>query len=155
MACREYFCPSTHKLPGRFKQIVRATAENWHQYGLVVTERQLVAFLLGAVEERLGRHFGIDEVSGSTRLRDSIRRLLALKLDWPFRGDSDGGTLCHYLFEDGKYEREGIDYPPTGRTTAGLNRILRELGTVVPNSGSFGKAQALIEARLEGVLLLF
>ncbi|MCP4691168.1 MAG: hypothetical protein GY859_24185, partial [Desulfobacterales bacterium] len=42
MACRVYFCPSCRELPRAHKEIIRETAENWHQYGLIITEAALV-----------------------------------------------------------------------------------------------------------------
>ena len=38
LACRTYFCPATRVLPARYKSILRIALDDWHLYGLVVTE---------------------------------------------------------------------------------------------------------------------
>lgn len=152
MACREYFCPATHRLPARYKEIVRTAAENWHQYGLVVTERRLVGHLFEAVEDRLGRRIQAADLVGTSRCLAAIRELLRLKLDWPFRGGPDGGTRCHYIFEDGDYERPETDYSATGRTSSGFNGIMRELSTFLPDPASYREACELIKTRLDRVV---
>jgi hypothetical protein len=153
MACRDYFCPATKQLPARYKEIVRAAAEDWHPYGMVVTERRLVSQLFTEVERRLGRELEVSDLKGSAALVAAIQELLRLKLIWPYRAPSnDRATLCHYIFEDGKYERPQIDYVAAGPETSKYDGILRELSTSLSDSDTLRNAEDLIEKHLQRVV---
>ena len=42
MTCRVYFCPSATKLPKDYAKIVKMLADNWYDYGLIITETKLL-----------------------------------------------------------------------------------------------------------------
>lgn len=126
MACRVYFCPSCRELPREYKKIIRETAENWHRYGLIITETNLVEALFGELEKRLDRRIVKKEIVGSRRRTGVIRELLDLKIEWPHRL-APGRELCNYFFEEGLYTKPRIDYREIGARRSRYDAILREL----------------------------
>jgi hypothetical protein len=54
MACKSFHCPAWEELPPLQKQIVTDIADDWHLYGLVITDTDFVLSLFELLEERLG-----------------------------------------------------------------------------------------------------
>ena len=155
MACRDYFCPATKKLPARFKALVKLVAENWHAYGLLVTERRLIQTLLEETEKRLGLRLDVTHFDAHPERTEALRALLGLKLTWPFRQRLSGDGLCHYLFEDGEYQREVVAYAATGLESSPYDEILRELDSRLPDGDTLRQAERLVAARVVRVVRSF
>ncbi len=98
MACRVYFCPATRKLEARYKQVLRIVLQDWYTFGLIATERHLVAALLGVLEDRLARPLDPAAVGQDPVRCKALADLLRIKIDWPHRHRS--GHLCHDFFAD-------------------------------------------------------
>lgn len=112
MACRIYFCPACKTLNPVHKRVIRAVSDDWHAYGLIITETALVASFFGALEERLGRRMSDADILGHEGREDLVRRFIALRRDWPFRSPPE--KLCNYFFEDRRYPRPPVEYGSTG-----------------------------------------
>ncbi|MCP4688862.1 MAG: hypothetical protein GY859_12480, partial [Desulfobacterales bacterium] len=126
MACRVYFCPSCRELPRAHKEIIRETAENWHQYGLIITEAALVMAFFEELEKRLGGPVLKEDILGNKRRIASIRDLLNLKIHWP-RRSGPGQGLCNYFFEEALYAKPPVDYAALGARPSPHDVIFREL----------------------------
>lgn len=98
MACRVYFCPATRALEPRYKKVLRLVLQDWHTFGLIATERHLVAALLGVLETRLARFIDPGAVAESPAQCEALADLLRIKIDWPHRRRSR--HLCHDFFAD-------------------------------------------------------
>lgn len=138
MACNGYFCPSCREMPARIKRSVRAAADDWHLYGMVITESRLLTGLVAAAESRANRRLDPAMLSADPAAADAFRNLLALKRDWPFR--TDPAQSIHYFFKDGLYPRPSIDPTRPGSTPAEWTPLLSELG------GDWSAAHAIPEA---------
>lgn len=126
MACRIYFCPSCKTMNPVHKRVIRAVADDWHAYGLIVTEGLLVGLFFGALEERLGRAISDADILGYEGREDLIRRFIGLRRDWPFRSSPE--KLCNYFFEDRRYPRSPVDYGPDhGGPDHPYDTLFREL----------------------------
>lgn len=143
MACRVYFCPATHRLPVRYKAILRGIFDNWYDYGLVVTERHLVAALLAEVERRLGRTLEPEALIRRPEHAAALAELLAIKRDWPFRHPSKG-HLCHDLFQD-----DGGGRAPAGSAPRDFETLVfQELESVLDSEARIAEARAEVDRRL-------
>jgi hypothetical protein len=143
MACRIYFCPATHRLPGRYKAVLRRVFDNWYDYGLVVTERHLVAALMAEVERRLGRPLGPEGLSRRPMHTAALATLLTIKQDWPFR-DPIQGHLCHDLFQD-----DGSGRAPAGSGPRDFYTVVfQELESVLDNDERVAEARAMVDRRI-------
>jgi hypothetical protein len=104
--CRTYFCRASRELAGRHQELLKLIFDHWYPYGLVVTEMRLVSRLLDAVEARRGRPIDPRSVGESPEARSALKRLLSLKIDWPWRREKHRGEArVHYLFNDGAHRR--------------------------------------------------
>lgn len=49
-----YFCPGRHNLPDAFKQILCDLSDDWHGYGLMISEPAILAGLVREITYRAG-----------------------------------------------------------------------------------------------------
>jgi hypothetical protein len=112
MACRDYFCPACKSLKPVYKRILRGAADDWHGYGLIITETALVEAFFHEIENRLGRPLATGDILGHGEREALIRRLIGIRSSWPYRGVP--GKLCNYFFEDRKYPKPTVDYAQPG-----------------------------------------
>jgi hypothetical protein len=150
LACRTYFCPATRVLPARYKRILRIALDDWHLYGLVVTEAELVTALLEWLEQRLGRRVDAPLFAGRPDARRRLGELLALKIDWPFRAPG-AASPCHYFFSDPPYVRPAIDYHGVCAAPSAMDAALRQLVSVFHTPADLKAAEQLLEGGLEAV----
>ena len=146
MACRIYFCPATHRLPERYKAILRGVFDNWYDYGLVVTERHLVAALLAEVERHLGRPLDPGPLIRQPAHIAALAALLAIKRQWPFR-DPVRGHLCHDLFQD-----DGSGRAPAGSGPRDFyTTVFQELESVLHSDAHVAAAREAVDRRIAAV----
>lgn len=151
MACRVFFCATVHSMEKRYKRILRAVADHWYLYGLIVTETALVSACLERVEARLAAPLDPDEVDRHGSVRNALRALLALKLDWPFR-PAQYNTPCHYLFNDNAYPKPAVDYAGLGASPTGTAPILHQLVSCFAHVSQLRQAEDLVEQRITAVI---
>lgn len=151
LACRDYFCPSYRNLPAAHKTIVKAACTDWHLYGLVITEAQLLNAIFEAIETRLGRPLAPADVADRRPARDTLAELFALKLSWPYRGPGWKGP-ANYFFNDGLYPRGPIDYGRINAPASVHDPTLRELGSTFASPSELIAAETLIETKLDRLL---
>ena len=128
MACRQYFCPSHRDLAPEIKTMIQRLAENWYEYGLVITEASLLAEVMSEIEKRLPESLSVQSAVGHPAGERALREVLFLKIKWPYRR-SGGRGLCHYFFSDCTGGKEPVDYGGAGRRPAGFEKILYELNS--------------------------
>lgn len=151
MACRVFFCATVHSMEKRYKQILRAVADHWYLYGLIVTETALISACLEQVETRLAAPLDPDDMCRHDGVRNALRALLALKADWPFR-PSEYDTPCHYLFDDNHYPKPAVDYDGLGAAPSGTAPILHELVSCFTHVSQLHQAEDLVEQRIADVI---
>ncbi len=155
VACRSYFCPTHDCLSPDIKILIRKAARDWFDYGLMITEADLVQAFLDATwniassplptSPRWGeRHEGLpipDMDSGY--YADIIRELMDLKRSWPYRPDPAIG-LIHYFFNDRLYARVPVDYAAIGAKPSCYDRIFQELGSGFGSIHELREAEAIV-----------
>lgn len=154
MACRVYFCAAHSGLSPVIKSIVRESAANWYEYGLVITETTLLNEFFTILENRLGSALREADILGSRQCRQMMARVLQLKIDWPFRGYPDPGP-CHYLFEDRLYAKPAVGYPAMVASPSAYDTLLKELRSVFKTPADLELAEKtltdLIDALAEAI----
>jgi hypothetical protein len=147
MACRIYFCPVSKHLPERIKNIVRACFDNWYEYGLIITEFNLIGAFFQEIEIRLGTSLYLDMIPPEALLK--IYQLLTLKLNWPFRDPQ--WTIVNYFFEDRKYIPPVIKYQTIQVNPSRYHAIFQELGSKFSSSESMYQAEEILDIYFDGI----
>jgi hypothetical protein len=141
-ACRTYFCPSHHKLPDSYKLIVRAAAEHWYLYGLVITETDFLESFFKQVEYILGRKLMENDAVLTREGRKAVGDFLDLKLNWPFRRKNS--PLAHYFFGDGLYAPPEIIYPGPKGPAPVFDAIFRALHSEFKSESEVRQASDIV-----------
>ena len=151
MACRVYFCPTYHHLPAAFKEIVRETASNWYAYGLVITETKLLNTIFEEVKNCLNRPLTKNDILNNKNAFEAVRKLLDLKLNWPFSRRSSSGP-ANYFFEDRLYARPPVNYETIGEPVSKHDTILQELESCFNSANELHMAEDLIDGLINKVI---
>lgn len=144
LACRSYFCPACLETPERIKRCLRVAADDWHLYGMVVTESRLLTRLVNAAESRAGRRLDPEDMRNRPELAEAFRAVLRLKRDWPF--PTDPARRVHYFFKDGLYPRSPVDPVRFGLEPTPLTPVLRELVGDLDSADAFRRAEARVRS---------
>jgi hypothetical protein len=142
-ACRAYFCPSTHKLPGIYTSILLKTIDNWYDFGLIVTEHSLVTAYFKEVESRLGRQVTVSDYSHNFLATNALREFAKLKPEWPFRRNDAPGP-CNFFFENGLYPRPAVFRATPDIRLSAYENILRELDSGFSSTEEIEEADQLL-----------
>jgi len=87
MACKTFYCPAWKEIPAHYRDIVVRAIDDWHLYGLVITDVDFVMSLFGALEDCLGTRVNPEVLSAGEAL-GLFREILAWKDSWPFKESS-------------------------------------------------------------------
>jgi hypothetical protein len=96
LACRTFFCPSWEILDERILRLVVGVVDDWHTYGLVVTDPEFVSTLVLLLEQRTGRSLDLSTLRHE-RCEDLLRQMLAWKAARPPGSDSTLRRNRYYL----------------------------------------------------------
>ena len=151
MACRVFFCRTVHSLEKRYKQILRVVMDDWYGFGLVVTETDFLGACMDLVETRWGAPLDPAFFNHNDAAREAMRKLLVLKMDWPFRPPHHD-TPCHYLFDDNRHPRPAIDYAVMGVQPSLLDAILFQLVSAFEDATQLRRAEAMVWERIDEVV---
>ncbi|MEE4603200.1 MAG: hypothetical protein V2J65_18105 [Desulfobacteraceae bacterium] len=143
-ACRSYFCPSTQSLPAQYLYILRALWDDWYEYGLIITEHRLLNAVFTLLENRIARPVVQDDFPVHSEASHCLRKLLALKLSWPYRRAGSPGP-CHFLFDNGLYPRKEVQWPVVVRPDVRYDIIFRELESHFGSERDVVQATALLD----------
>lgn len=152
MACRNYFCPSCHRGPALLKDLIRRSAVDWYNYGLIVTEVDLLCALFDQVQQKCNGAGGRLQPAEDASLFNAGKRLLGLKCNWPFQA-RPAADRVNYFFEDDLYPKPDIDY---GRFSPGISKfdlIFKHLGSVFANADDLRRAEAMVEDLVDKLFL--
>jgi hypothetical protein len=85
MACKTFFCPAWEEVPARYLEIAIRVVDDWHLYGLVVTDVAFLCGVFGLLEDALGRE--LDPAALCTGpAADMLHDILAWKDTWLLKG---------------------------------------------------------------------
>ena len=143
-ACRTYFCPTSRTLPIRYAHIMRDLLDDWYAYGLIITEHRLLNAVFGELENRLGRPVRALDFRPGSQASAGLGELVRTKLNWPHRDPSSPGP-CHFVFENGLYNRPELQWPACGRPRTHYATLFRELESVFGSQRDQIMAEALLD----------
>ena len=145
--CAGHLCPSHEKLTPAEKYAVVSAVSSWYLYGLVATDIDLVKAFFHHAAANLGeapkREWLVHPAA-----RDTLAAFFRLKETWPYR-DPAAPRLGKYLFLDGGYVEDRIDYETLGRPPSPYHAILVSLESSFPDAGDLAEAEGRIEGGIE------
>ena len=143
-ACATFFCPTCHELAPRYKRLIRQAANHWYDYGLMITETDLLATFLTRVEERLGRPVDDRDIEKRPEAVNRIREFLAIKTTWPFR-DPARQNLTHFFFNKKEYQPPPIGLQCPGAETSPWAPALTALWSALPSPAVLSEAESHLD----------
>ncbi|MDF1590381.1 MAG: hypothetical protein P1P89_02605 [Desulfobacterales bacterium] len=144
MACRIYFCPSVRQLPRSYLQIFRLAMDHWYPFGLIVTERRLLAAFFREVEGRIGRPITAADFGKRSESVELLREFAGLKRGWPFRRKDAPGP-CNYFFENGEYPRPPVQRWGKNVPLSRYEEIFKELESAFSSKKDLRAAEDLLD----------
>jgi hypothetical protein len=96
MACKAFYCPAWSQIPERFLTIACELVDDWHLYGLLITDVDFMVSLFGLVELRVGAPVTMAGLK-DPRTSDALKALLSLKSECP-SGASSKVRVSRYHF---------------------------------------------------------
>lgn len=141
MACKAFFCPAWDELDQPRRSILLDTIDDWHLYGLVITDLDFVRSLFGLVEERLGKEIDQESLSSGPAVR-IFKQMLSWKNSWPF-GQPSSLRKSRYYFK-GSCSSGGNSFETH------LVRLLDTLRFTFDMADEMDGAERLVRQTLEG-----
>jgi hypothetical protein len=87
MACKTFYCTAWQDLPPSYLQLVCDIVDDWHLYGLVITDVDFVFSVFNLLEESLGCQIDPSMIqTGEARI--VLKKMFSWKTSWPFCGTS-------------------------------------------------------------------
>lgn len=149
-ACATYFCPTCRELPPGYKRLVRRAAGNWYDYGLMITETDMLAAFFDQVGKRLGRTVDDRDLEQRPAAADRIRSFLAIKSTWPF-GDPALARPANFFFNKKEYQPPAIDFQSLGAAESIWAPVLTGLWSLLPDLPTLVAAEALLNRMADDV----
>jgi hypothetical protein len=154
MACRLYFCPTFNKVPIPLKDLICHAASDWYRYGLIITESDLLCMIFSELASIVGIDSRKLRCSQNNPPLESIRRLMNLKLTWPFQ-PAPATDRVNYFFEDGLYTKPVVDYGGSDITFSRYDGIFQSLVSVFHTSKHLRRAETIIDELIHDMADLF
>ena len=87
MACKSFFCPAWEETPPRLGDLVSALVDDWHVYGLVMTDVDFTRSVFALLEQNTEGELELS-ILRSSGAATILTRMLSWKDSWPFGGGS-------------------------------------------------------------------
>ena len=144
LTCNMYFCPSAHNLLPEYGKIVKALAEDWYQYGLIITELTLLTSFFEKIERRIKQPVTLKLCLSTPALKQGIVEFFRIKLDWPFR-PRQHIYKSNYYFNDNLYPKPEIDYGALNRAPSSHDLVLTEMTSEFKTAEDLTAAERLLD----------
>ncbi len=96
MACKSFFCPSWSEVTALKRRILLDVLDDWHLYGLVMTDPDFIRSLFGLLEFSLGKPVDPKRLLQG-EAADIFKSMLAWKDSWPFNVSSNMRKSRYYF----------------------------------------------------------
>jgi hypothetical protein len=96
MACKSFFCPAWEDISPRRLGVLVDAVQDWHLYGLVVTDVDFVTAVFDLLEDAVGSPLKPEmlRASGADQV---FREMLSWKDTWPYRGNAAQRRSRYYF----------------------------------------------------------
>ncbi len=138
MACKAFYCPAWEGLHPALREIIIAAVDDWHLYGLVITDVDYVQSIFDFLRLTIGSPLKPTLVL-SDQASPIFRRILAWKAAWPHCSGSLVRQSGYYLKAK----------PPSGDPNESVQRILECLSFTYDSASDPPGARSAIRAELE------
>jgi hypothetical protein len=149
-ACATYFCPACRELPPGCKRLVRQAADNWYDYGLMITEIDMLAAFFGQVEKRLGRPVEEIDLAQRPDAAARIRAFLAIKTTWPYV-DPALTRPANFFFNKKEYQPPAFDFQALGAKKSRWAPVLTGLWSALPDRMMLLEAETFLDRMADDV----
>ena len=123
LACASYFCPTYYAVEPLRKLIVREVIRDWYEYGLIITEADMINNIFDFIEKELGRAFNIDDLT--LEISFHLADLFKLKLNWPY--EQCLPYPVNFFFKDGELRKN--PYIDNSKYSAILYAVKADIST--------------------------
>jgi hypothetical protein len=145
LTCESFLCPSHAWLTEEEAQLAEAACQDWHLYGLVVTDVEFLRAVLGALASLVGARVERRHLRQEP-FRQALRRVLALKQE--LAPGSEGLFGAFKPGRDGGEVRRAIDYQAISRDTSPYDTILLSVGADPRSGNDLDQLEAEVRQRL-------
>jgi hypothetical protein len=149
MTCAMYFCPTHHRLEDDFKKIVRAVADDWYLYGLLLQDAVLLMALQAEIKKRIPSGIILLKKALSPPVYPLWKQLFSLKLAWPYA--SKKCLPGNYFFNDNLYPKADVDYSKTSKSSSYYDIIFRQLDSVFYSQKDLSNAEQILGSLFEDI----
>jgi len=144
--CAGHLCLSYQKLTQEEKWCVINSLDDWHLYGICVTDIDFCKTFFALAAARLGGQPSLTVLS-RPQVRQAAFDFFSLKVNWPFRTD-DQGRFGKYCLAEDEYREARIPYEELGCPHSQYDAILLSLASHFSSADEMREAESLIDQRL-------
>lgn len=146
--CAGHFCPSYAYLTEAEQRAAVAACDDWHLYGAVVTDIDLVKEVFAHVQRRLCAPIRAEDAERPGPAR-AFGDLLRLRFAWPYRDRGALPRFGKYYFLGEDYGVAEVDYASVGAERSRFDKILRAFESRFGSLAELRAAESLIEEKLD------
>jgi len=140
--CEGHFCPSYHYLSREEKKALIDIIDDWHLYGLCITDIDLVKEYFRFISDGICR-VPRPDLFRRAPFRDIALRYFRWKLEWPYRTD-DPKRFGKYAFDGRHYMIPYIDYEALGCAKSRFDKIFLSLSSEFRDGRDVRCAEAMV-----------
>jgi hypothetical protein len=144
--CDGHLCLSYQKLTREEKWAVILSLDDWHLYGICITDIDLCKSFFAHAAGRLGSQPTL-RVLSRPAVRRAAKDFFALKILWPYRTDDEGRFGKYCLAED-EYREARIPYESLGCSKSRYDAIFLSLASVFSSVEELLEAERLIDCKI-------
>ena len=144
--CGGHLCLSYQKLTLEEKWAVILSLDDWHLYGICITDIDLCKSFFAHAADRLGGQPTLPVLSRRAARR-AAGDFFALKVAWPYRTDDDGRFGKYCLAED-EYRETRIPYESLGCDRSRYDAIFLSLASDFSSVEELLEAERLIDRKI-------
>ena len=144
--CDGHLCLSYQKLTREEKWAVILSLDDWHLYGICITDIDLCKSFFAHAADRLGGQPTLPVLSRRA-VRRAARDFFSLKVDWPYRTDHEGRFGKYCLAED-EYREARIPYERLGCSRSRYDAIFLSLASDFSSVEELLEAERLIDRKI-------
>lgn len=145
--CDGHLCPSYHYLSREEKLTLIEIMDDWHLYGLCITDIDLVKEYFRLLCDGIGDKMDTDKFCSGT-LRETMSRFFSLKTSWPFRSP-EANRFGKYWFDGSQYMISHIDYENLGCARSRFDRIFMSLTSRFKNREELRAGEEIIGKNID------
>ncbi|MGM0418995.1 MAG: hypothetical protein ACQEQS_09750 [Thermodesulfobacteriota bacterium] len=143
LACASYFCSTYFNVSPQRKIILRDLFEDSYEYGLVVTESEMINTIFDSIEKNTKSKTDISDINFETS--ELLKSVFRLKFEWPFKREKN--HPANYFFTD-QEKTEKIN--PLCRKSE-FYYVLDSVNALIKDEKDLAEAEGYIKEKIKKV----